>query len=426
MNDAQNIFSTLEIDTIGEIMNISMGSAATAASTLLDNKVIITTPIVNVVDIASFDIKVLEPAIAVEIRYVEGITGTNILLLRQQDAKTILGQMMQTELPDDYVFDEMASSAICELMNQMMGSSATVLSCFLGRAINISTPTSLPVDDWEEFKAEHMSAEPQLLAIKFTLSIEGIMESEFISMMELGLAKEIINVSLNFDSEGESAPASAAAPPPPPPPVAAAPPIPEQAAYAPPPAPDPAAYTPPPAPPPPDAFAAPPPLPDAYGAQQPYPPQYPYPPQQPYPYPQQQQYPYPPPQPYGPPPGYGYPPQQPAPPPPPPADPVLVKDYGYSDFGGGGGVKDTPHNLDLVMNVPVQVTVELGRTKRKIKEILEFGQGTVVELDKQAGSQVDVIVNGQLIARGDVVVVDDNFSIRITEILKARDSLTML
>jgi len=104
----------------------------------------------------------------------------------------------------------------------------------------------------------------------------------------------------------------------------------------------------------------------------------------------------------------------------------MVKDYDYNDFGGAGGIKDAPHNIDLVMNVPVTVTVELGRTKRKIKEILEFGQGTVVELDKQAGSQVDVIVNGQLIAKGDVVVVDDNFSIRITEILKARDSLTML
>lgn len=107
-------------------------------------------------------------------------------------------------------------------------------------------------------------------------------------------------------------------------------------------------------------------------------------------------------------------------------DPVVVKNYDFSDFSSEASVKEVPHNLDLVMNVPVQVTVELGRTKRKIKEILEFGQGTIVELDKQAGSQVDVIVNGQLIAKGDVVVVDDNFSIRITEILKARDSLTML
>ena len=140
-----------------------------------------------------------------------------------------------------------------------------------------------------------------------------------------------------------------------------------------------------------------------------------------------QQYPPPPPG-YGyqPPPAYGqqqphYAPAQPA------YDPVMVKDYSFGDFGGGtAGEQEHPLNLDLVMNVPVVMTVELGRTRRKIKEILEFGQGTIVELDKQAGSQVDVIVNGQLIARGDVVVVDDNFSIRITEIIKTKDPLSML
>jgi flagellar motor switch protein FliN/FliY len=105
----------------------------------------------------------------------------------------------------------------------------------------------------------------------------------------------------------------------------------------------------------------------------------------------------------------------------------MVQNYNYNDFARPGDpAQEAPANLDLVMAVPVVVTVELGRTKRKIKEILEFGQGTIVELDKQAGSQVDVIVNGQLIARGDVVVVDDNFSIRITEILKARDALSLL
>jgi len=403
-------FSTLEIDTIGEIMNISMGSAATAASTLLDNKVTITTPIVNIVDIGDFDIKMLEPAIAVEIQYIEGITGSNILILRQADAKIILAQMMQMELAEDYELDEMAQSAICELMNQMMGSSATVLSCFLGRSINITTPTSVPIGEWEEFKKTHLPPENQLLTIKFTLSIQNVMESEFVSVMAMDLAKEIIDVSLNFDSEAENAP-----------------PAPAQAA--PPPA---AAASPPsPSPPPPQPEAAPG-YPQAAPQQQPgaippaaggfppahQPPGYPsqYPPQ----YPPQ----------YAPPgnyPQHGYP-----PPPHPgyaphhyPPDPIMVKGYDYSDFGNSEGVREHPHNLDLVLNVPVTVTVELGRTRRKIKEILEFGQGTIVELDKQAGSQVDVIVNGQLVAKGDVVVVDDNFSIRITEILKARDSLTM-
>lgn len=421
MSGDANIFSTLEIDTIGEIMNISMGSAATAASTLLDKKVTITTPIVNIVDVDSFDISVLEPAIAVEIKYIEGISGSNILILRLEDAKTILSQMMQTELPDDYVFDEMGSSAICEMMNQMMGSSATVLSCFLGRSINISTPVTIPIDEWNSFKAQHLPQNDHLVTIQFTLNIEGVMESEFISVMEVKLAKEIIAVSLNFDTDPETPQPQQEAPPPP---ISQEDAFPAAAVPQPTPIPQ-APFPEPPAAPPQQDISAIPPAP-SYGAPPQQPAGYgPYPPQG---YPQYSPHPgYQP----MPPAGYGYPQQAPAPAGSPPhyhhtQDPVLVKDYDYNNFSNGKDIKEVPHNLDLVMNVPVQVTVELGRTKRKIKEILEFGQGTIVELDKQAGSQVDVIVNGQLIAKGDVVVVDDNFSIRITEILKARDSLTMI
>ncbi|MCL2033878.1 MAG: flagellar motor switch phosphatase FliY [Oscillospiraceae bacterium] len=393
---ADEIFTPMEIDTIGEIMNISMGSAATAASTLLDNKVTITTPVVQVATFEDFRIDQLEPAIAVEITYVEGISGSNILILRREDVRVILSMMMMTELPADFEVDEMAQSAICELMNQMMGSSATVLSCFLGRTINISTPEPVAIDEIDEFKTRHFGDNPEILTISFELEIADKMKTTFLCAMHIELAKEIIDISLNFGSEEEEEPVHEEVLPPPMP--QAPPPMPE---------PQPMPQAPPitqepyPQAPPMQEPMAPP-------MQQPYP-QQPY-PQQPYapPYPQQQ-YPAP---------GYGYPmPQA-------PAAPIKVQDYNYNDFGGDGGFgKDAPTNLDLIMGVPVMVTVELGRTKRKIKEILEFGQGTIVELDKQAGSQVDVIVNGQLIARGDVVVVDDNFSIRITEILKSRDSL---
>jgi len=400
---ADEIFTPMEIDTIGEIMNISMGSAATAASTLLDDKVTITTPVVQVVTFEDFRIDQLEPAVAVEITYVEGISGSNILILRREDIRIILSMMMMTELPEDFEVDEMAQSAICELMNQMMGSSATVLSCFLGRTINISTPAPVAVDEIEAFKMKHFGANPEILTIAFELEIADKMKTTFLCAMQIDLAKEIIDISLNFGSEEEEEPAQEEAPPPMPGPVPQAPPpMPGPMPQAPPPSmPEPMPQAPPP--------AMPEPMPQAPPMQQPYP-QQPYPAQAygPPPYPQQ---PYPPP-------GYGYPPPQ------VPAAPIKVQDFNYSDFGGdGGGGKDAPTNLDLIMGVPVMVTVELGRTKRKIKEILEFGQGTIVELDKQAGSQVDVIVNGQLIARGDVVVVDDNFSIRITEILRSRDSL---
>jgi len=401
MSDDQAMFSSIEIDTIGEIMNISMGSAATAASTLLDNKVTITTPVVTLVPVGEFEITQLEPAIAVDIQYVEGISGSNILILRKEDVRIVLSQMMMTELPEDFAIDEMAESAICELMNQMMGSSATVLSCFLGRTINISTPQTVKIDELERFKEEHFGDQDHLLTIGFTLTIKDLMESQFVSVMDVNLAKEIIDVSLNFDSAGDEGEIQTAPPVPAAPTPAAEPPVPQ-------PQPSPQAAPAPPQPgmvPPPPAYQDP-------GQQQPYgyPPQ-----QQPYYPPAQQPYPYPPQQPYGyPPPGYNAPP------------PITVRDYDYASFAGAGDLSEHAANMDLVLDVPVMVTVELGRTKRKIKEILEFGQGTIVELDKQAGSQVDVVVNGQLIARGDVVVVDDNFSIRVTEILKNRESLSML
>jgi len=410
MSDESAIFSSIEIDTIGEIMNISMGSAATAASTLLDNKVTITTPIVNLVSVADFEIAEFAPAIAVDIRYVEGISGSNILILRKDDVRTILGQMMMTELSEDFEIDEMAESAICELMNQMMGSSATVLSCFLGRTINISTPSTVPIDQLDEFKQNNFEGQSSLITIEFTITIKDIMESQFVSVLNIDLAKEIIDVSLNFDSGGDEAAAEAPAPAPAPPP----PPMPQAPTAAPAPQAAPAATAPPPPPPQQPAYAPPP---ADYG-QDPAAQQYGYPPPGYAPQPGYQQ----PPPGYGypPPPGYGYPPmyQQPS--------PITVKEYDYGDFGQGAALPESVANIDLVMDVPVVVSVELGRTRRKIKEILEFGQGTIVELDKQAGSQVDVIVNGQLIAKGDVVVVDDNFSIRVTEILKNRESLTLL
>lgn len=407
INANGEIFSPMEIDTIGEIMNISMGSAATAASTLLDSRVVITTPDVKIVAYDDFKVEQMEPAIAVEITYVEGITGSNILILRKEDVRIILSMMMMTDLPEDFVVDEMAESAICELMNQMMGSSATVLSCFLGRNINISTPQSVPIHRIDEFKQTHFEGSANIMTISFDLEIADTMKTAFLCAMHLDLAKEIIDISLNFDtgSESEEAPEPAAAPAPPPPMPQAPPPpmpdpVPQAPGYPPPEQQPPMAPVPPPQQPtaPPQGY---PPYP-----QQPMPPQY-YPPPYPPQYPPQ---------------GYGYPPPEPQ-----RAEaPIMVKDFNYSDFGApGNATREAPTNLDLVMGVPVMVTVELGRTKRKIKEILEFGQGSIVELDKQAGSQVDVIVNGQLIARGDVVVVDDNFSIRITEILKNRDSLGM-
>ena len=152
--DNEAILSSLEIDTIGEILNISMGSAATAISTLLDRAVNISTPTVELRQFSSMDYAALEPAVLVKIEYVEGISGSNVMIYRQRDMQVILNLLMGNDDPpsDDFVFDELSMSAACEVMNQMMGASATALSEFLGMVVNISTPEASIVTSTDSYR----------------------------------------------------------------------------------------------------------------------------------------------------------------------------------------------------------------------------------------------------------------------------------
>ena len=139
-------FSKMEIDAIGEILNISLGASATAVSTMLNARVDITTPIVNVVSKDEFEMDPVDPAVGVEITYVAGLEGENVMLLKRHDVKVIVEMVMGMEIADeDFELDEINISAVCEVMNQMMGASATALSEFLGRMVNISTPISFEV-----------------------------------------------------------------------------------------------------------------------------------------------------------------------------------------------------------------------------------------------------------------------------------------
>ena len=138
---AQNTFNTMELDAIGEIMNISLGSSATAVSNMLDHRVDITTPSVNVVSVEDFSIGDLEPAIGIEISYVSGLKGSNIMLLKKSDIKMIVDILMGSETPDEeFELNDLTVSAVCEVMNQMMGAASTAMSDFLGYPVNIYTP----------------------------------------------------------------------------------------------------------------------------------------------------------------------------------------------------------------------------------------------------------------------------------------------
>lgn len=442
----------MELSAIGEIMNISLGSSATAVSNLLDHRVDITTPTVTVVDVKDFELGDIEPAVGVEIKYVSGLDGSNLMLLRMSDIKVIVDILMGTDTPlDEFVLDELSLSAVCEVMNQMMGAASTALSDFLGRVVNISTPETFDVYDQEAMKRERMPVkEGPIVVVRFALSIEDQLQSEFMNVISVDLAKELV-AGFGLEDDDEPVPAPAPAPAP-------AAPAPEPAASssggvlsqeeieklmngggaaAPAPAPAPAAESgggklsqeeierlmaggasaapaqpapaPAPAAPPAPAPAAPAQPVQGMPAQPPMqPPMMPVPGQEGMQPPYAGGYPY-----YPPYPGYPYyPPQQ---------EPKLINTAPppMPRLENGEELsQEQTQNLDLIMGVPLEVTVEIGRTRKRVQEILSFSKGSLVVLDKLAGDQVDLFVNGKCIAHGDVVVVDDNFGIRVTEILK--------
>ena len=428
----QNIFSPMEIDAIGEIMHISLGSSATAVSNMLDHRVDITTPSVSVVPIEEFTLGELEPAIGIEIKYVSGLEGSNIMLLKRHDVKTIVEILMGTEISDEeFEFNDLTISAVCEVMNQMMGAASTALSDFLGRSVNISTPQSFTLDDLDQFEREHFQYDSGMVVVaKFMLSIENVLKSEFVNVMSVDLARELIagfGVDLS-DGEGKGAKSeeevkpepstggaklsqeeierlmSGGAPSAPPPASSGSGKLSQEeierlmsggAPSAPPPAssgsgklsqeeieqlmsgmaPSAAQAAPPRQPEPQQSSARPY---EAAGQYMPAPPAY-----------------------AGEPRVIN-------------TKPVQLPPLDVADKIG----QEQAQNLELIMSVPLEVSVEIGRTRRKVEDILTFSKGSLVVLDKLAGDQVDLFVNGLCVARGDVVVIDDNFGIRITEVLK--------
>ena len=404
---SQTVFNSMELDAIGELMNISLGSSATAVSNMLDHRVDITTPKVQVVSVEDFSIGELEPAIGIEIKYVSGLEGSNIMLLKRSDVKTIVDILMGSETPDDeFELNDLTISAVCEVMNQMMGAASTALSDFLGYPVNISTPQSFALDDIEQFKKEHFPAESgNLVVVRFMLGIENILKSEFVNVMSVDLARELLaGFEMNFGDPKEGSAGAAAAP------SKSAPaetPPPEQTR-----APQPA-----PVPPQQEAsqgsqssgavlsqeeierlLAAN----GTSGAGQPA--------AQPATPPASAQAQTAPVQP-------AYVPAQPAYAPDPKVistKPVQLPPLDAEERLG----KEQADNLEMIMSVPLEISVEIGRTRRKVEDILALSKGSLVVLDKLAGDQVDLFVNGLCVARGDVVVIDDNFGVRITEVLK--------
>ena len=389
---SDDLLSSMEKDALGEIGNISMGSAATTLSVLLGHKVNITTPTVSVDTMSTIQNQYPMPYLVVEVGYVIGINGNNILAIQASDASIIADLMMggdglnpQEELTDIHM------SAVGEAMNQMMGTVATSLSTMFNKKIDISPPKVNLIDLGAEDKiTDLVNNDEPVVKTSFRMEVDGLIDSEIMQILPLDVAKEMVSFLMGGGAEAEAQEAPAPAPEPAPAPVA-----PEPAPVAA--APAPAASAPQPAAP---QYAAP-----------PQPPQYAAPTQQPQ---------------------YTAPPMG--------AQPVYAPPaYANNVVSSGVPVQNAQFapltnepvevnaaNISLIQDVPLQVTVELGRTKKSIREILEFSTGSIIELDKLAGEPVDIHVNGQLTAKGEVVVIDENFGVRITEIVSPMERVQSL
>lgn len=349
-----------ERDAVGEIANINMGTAATTLSTLLNNKVTITTPKVSYVTINEISAQYDKPCVFIHISYIDGISGNNVLILKEHDVKVITDLMMGGDGSNtEGELTELHLSAISEAMNQMMGSAATSLSSMLDKKVDISPPTASVVDLNDSIDDVTVSSflADELVQVSFTMQIGDLVDSQIMQLYPFDFARDLYQKFIGDaglgQEEAQPEPVPAAQPQSTPDPMAgvnmnsAAQAMPQQPQM----------------------------QPDM--AQQVM--------QQPYMM---------------------------------PAPNVNVQPAQFQPFNAGVSPLMQQENIDLIMDVPLEVTVELGRSNKSIKEILDFSPGTIIELNKLAGEPVDVLVNGKFVAKGEVVVIEENFGIRITEITK--------
>lgn len=371
----ESLLSSMERDAIGEIANISMGSSATTLYSLVNRKVNITTPVVTLAHWKNVLDEYEKPCVFIQIKYTRGLDGTNILVLRDHDVKIITDLMMGGDGTNtDGELGELHLSAISEAMNQMMGSASTSLSTMLNETIDISPPESSLIDLTEYHSGSDIA--PFLggtfVKIAFRMQIGDLVDSTIMQLYPIEFAKSIVK---NFLHQSMEEPAVAPAPAPAPQPA-------EQPAY---------------------QQAAP--QPAGQPAYQQAAPQPMY--QQAAPQSMMQQT------------AQAYvPPQMSMPQQAAPQQNVNIQPAQFqtlsNDYAGVAGNQ----NIGLIMDVPLEVTVELGRTKKSISEILDFAPGTIIELDRIAGEPIDVLVNGKFVARGEVVVIEESFGVRVTEIIK--------
>ncbi|MEX1031004.1 MAG: flagellar motor switch phosphatase FliY [Paenibacillaceae bacterium] len=385
--DINEYLTPMEQDALGEIGNITFGSAATALSTLLVQKVDITTPKVSIISRLSLETEFPRPHVAISVNYVDGFQGLNLLVIRTTDAQIIADLMLGGDGKNpEGEMNEIHLSAVQEAMNQMMGSSATSMSTIFNRFVNISPPGIDVFDMTTGEGASSIPMEDVFIKVSFRLLVGDLIDSSIMQLLPVQFAREMVS-SLMGESGMSEQPAAAVAPPmrTPQPQYQQAPPMAPEA---------PAAVAQAPYQQPPMEYQQ-----QAY-IQQPAAYQ-----QQPNPYQQPMM---PPMQDFG----HSMPNRN-----------INVQNVQFSGFPAQSNMNVDHTNLNLLLDIPLRVTVELGRTQKVIKDILELSQGSIVELDKLAGEPVDILVNNKLIAKGEVVVIDENFGVRVTDIVSQWDRM---
>lgn len=358
-----------EKDAVGEISNISMGTAATTLSTLVNNKVVITTPVVSYSTWDNLSQEFGKPCVFIQISYKEGLDGNNILILKESDVKIITDLMMGGEgINVDGELSELHLSAIGEAMNQMMGSAATSLSSMLEKKVDISPPIASLVDLNSTINEAEISdfLKQPFVKVAFKMEIGDLVDSQIMQLYPFDFARDLYRKFSESGSNSEEQQASSVGQPVqqeqqlnqqtiPVQPMTGGQPMMGQ------------------------------PMP-GYGTIPMYQGQMPY--------------------------------TQPAMGQMMPMQDVNVQPAQFQAFNNIAAQLPGQENIDLIMDVPLEVTVELGRTNKSIKEILDFTPGTIIELNKLAGEPIDVLVNGKFVAKGEVVVIEECFGIRVTEIVK--------
>lgn len=364
INDEDNNTNIDEIltdekkDILGEVGNISMGTAATTLSALLNHKVEISTPTVSIVYPSELSGKYDKPCVGLKINYKEGLIGSNLLVLKQEDVKIIANLMMGGDgnVSGDEELTELDLSAISEAMNQMVGSSSTSLSSMLGYKIDIDTPQAfiLKFDDDTFFK-DLTSKDEYLVCNSFRMVVHELIDSEIMQLLPVDFSESIIEKltsSKEAKTEVEPTPQPVPEPSPAPQPSVQQPTMSTMSSHS-------------------QPIIQQPTMSQTSNIIH---------------------------------------------------NNVNVQTAQFQSFDMNE-LAQQKENITIIRDVPLEVTVELGRTRKPIKEILEFNPGTVIELDKLAGEPIDILVNGKFIARGEVVVIDENFGVRVTDIISSEERI---